>query len=119
MAGRTELLKEPYRGFDGKLRRVRELVDLPPTSGEKSHLKTVLELKQLRDLIAHGKPEKLSREIVHSAGTEAPVLASSIHQMVAPKGKLDEIMRDVERGLCEIHSVAKLKLKVDDIWFGS
>lgn len=109
--------KEPYRGWYGKLRKVRELVDLSPTSSD-SHLKTVLELKELRDLIAHGKPEKLSREIVHPVGTEAPVLASRIHQMVAPKGKLTETMRDVERCLCEIHSLAKPRLKVYDVWFG-
>jgi hypothetical protein len=107
--------KEPYRGFDGKLRKVRELVDL---SGEESHLKTVIELKELRDLIAHGKPEKFSREIVHSVEIEPPALASRIHQMVSPKGKLDETMRDVERCLCEIHSLAKSKLKVYDVWFG-
>jgi hypothetical protein len=109
---------KPYRGFDGTLRKVLELVGLSWVS-EETPLKTILELKELRDLIAHGKPEKLKGEFVHPLGTEAPALTSTIRQMVTPKEKLEKVLREVEDTLCQIHSLAKAKIKPDDVWFGN
>jgi hypothetical protein len=108
--------KEPYRGWDGKLRMVMELVGLLRMPDSRP-LKTILELKELRDLIAHGKPEKLTGDILHSPDAEAPYPAFTLRSMFTPKGKMTTAVQDVEQFVEQIHSFAAPK--VNDTWFGS
>ena len=102
--------KEPYRGWHGKLRKVMELVELK-MSEEARPLKTVFELKRLRDAIAHGKPEKLAGDVVHDEETEAPFAVSELRSMFTPKRKVADAVSDVEELLNRIHSLAKGKVK--------
>jgi hypothetical protein len=108
--------KEPYRGWNGKLRKIMELVNLTWPEQAERPLKTILELKDLRDSIAHAKPEKLSGEISHADDTDPPIVLSSLHRMFAPKEKMINAVYDVERFVREIHSLAAPK--VDDVFFG-
>ncbi len=108
--------KEPYRGWDGKLRKVMELVALPWPEPVARPLKTILELKQLRDLIAHGKSEALTGEVVHASGTLSPFPSSTLVSMITPRDKLTPVLPDVEQFLDQIHNLAAAKTK--DIWFG-
>jgi len=109
--------REPYRGWDGKLRKVMELVALPWPDPVGRPLKTILELKQLRDLIAHGKSERLAGEVVHAPDTLSPFPSSTLVSMITPKEKLTPVLPDVEQFLDQIHSLAASKTK--DIWFGN
>jgi hypothetical protein len=109
---------EPYRGWNGKLRKVMELVELPLPEPVERPLKTILELKKLRDLIAHPKSEKLAGKMTHNDGTESPYLASALRSMYTPKEKMTMAVCDVEQFLNQIHKIAKLKVN-DDIWFGN
>jgi hypothetical protein len=108
--------KEPYRGWDGKLRKVMELVNLPWPEPAVRPLKTILELKRLRDLIAHGKSERLTGEAAHASGTLPPLPSSTLLSMITPRDKLTPVLPDVEQFLDQIHSLAAAKTK--DIWFG-
>lgn len=114
---RNYFRKEPYRGWDGKLRKVMELVGMPWPETIERPLKTILELKELRDLIAHPIPERLARETLHAEGTEAPYLVSTLRSKFTPKDKLTKAVDDVELFLNHIHNLAAPK--VNDIWFGS
>ena len=114
---RNYFRREPYRGWDGKLRKVMELVGMPWPEPVKRPLETILELRELRDLIAHPKPEKLTSEIVHAEGTEAPFLISTLRSKFTPKDKLARAVSDVEHFLNQVHHLAAPK--VNDIWFGS
>ena len=107
---RNYFRKEHHRGWDGKLRKVMELVGLP-WSPEDRPLKTILKLKELRDLIAHGKPEKLEGEIVHADDTESPFPVSTLNSLVTPKEKLTMILHDVEQFIEQIHTLAAPKVK--------
>ncbi|MGH9400937.1 MAG: hypothetical protein ACRD2P_02385 [Terriglobia bacterium] len=113
---RSFFSKEPYRGWKGKLRKVMELVELdrPP---EQRPLKTIYELKELRDMIAHGKPEKLAGEIVHPESSEIPLDVSTLQSMFTPKEKLTTAVSDVKQFLELIHTRAVPKVK-NDPWFG-
>lgn len=108
--------KEPYRGWKGKLRKVMELVELHLRPEERP-LKTIYELKELRDMIAHGKPKKLADEIVHPEGSEAPPAVSIFRSMFTPKDKLTTALCDVNQFLNQIHTRAAPKVK-NDPWFG-
>lgn len=107
--------KKPYRGWDGKLRYVMDLVELR-LSRETPPLKTIFDLQMLRDLIAHGKPEKLKGE-VEGTGPLFPV--STLRSLVTQKQKLELILSDVEQLLDQIHGRARNKIKEDDPWFGA
>ena len=114
---RNYFRREPYRGWYGKLRKVMELVGMPRPELVERPLATILELRELRDLIAHPKPEKLTSEIVHAEGTEAPFLVSTLRSKSTPKDKLTRAVHDVEQFLDHLHCLAAPK--VNDIWFGS
>jgi hypothetical protein len=94
-----------------------ELVGMPWPELVERPLETIVELRELRDLIAHAKPEKLTREIIHADGTEAPLLVSTLRSKFTPKDKLTRAVHDVEQFLNHLHSLAAPK--VNDIWFGS
>lgn len=106
---------EPYRGSEGKIRKVLELVGLT-WSPQVGPLKTVLELKKLRDLIAHGKSEKISGTAIHSDDTVAATPESTLRQMIMPKERLNIVISDVTLFIHEIHQLAAPKVK--DHWFG-
>jgi len=108
--------KEPYRGFYGKLRKVMEMVSMPWPEPVARPLKTILELKQLRDLIAHGKSERVAGEVVHASDTLSPFPSSTLMSMITPRDRLARVLLDVEQFLDQIHSLAASKTK--DIWFG-
>ncbi len=108
--------KVPYRGFEGKLRKVLELVDIQ-WQPDKRPLTTILELKRLRDLIAHGASERLSGELSHGHDWEPPFPTSTIVGLVTPKERLPAVLPDVEALLQDIHSRVPTKVAVDP-WFG-
>jgi hypothetical protein len=113
---RNYFRKEPYRGFEGKLRRVMELVSLPYARDARP-LKTVLELKELRDLIAHPKTEPLDG-CVRVPGQEPPILpaVTTLSKMVTADACAAAI-QDVEGFLDSVHTAAQPN--VDDVWFGA
>lgn len=108
--------KEPYRGFEGKLRKVMELVSLEWDESNRP-LKTILELKDLRDSIAHPKPEKVSGTVTVQ-GTEVPfpLVVFTLSKTVTPERHALAVA-DVEEFVGRLHLLAKPK--VDDIWFGN
>jgi hypothetical protein len=69
---------EPFRGFDGKVRKVLELVGLEEPIRTDRPYSTVWMLKDLRDLIAHAKPLKFSYVVEHSADDEPSMFHSPI-----------------------------------------
>jgi hypothetical protein len=114
--------KEHFRktGFKGRLRDVMERAGVAWTP-DKPPLQTVLQLKQLRDAIAHGKPEKQAGEIKHAENTETPYPKFKLRSMFTPKGKMESAVHDVEELANKIQANAKLKLKAEggeDVWFG-
>ena len=115
--------REPYRGFDGKLRKVLELVGLPNEATARPQ-KTIEELKTLRDLIAHGRSETLSGEIAHGQSEDPPLPISTLRAHVIPHSRLALVVSDVEKFLNSIHEkAAPLHEAVaswdDHNWFGS
>jgi hypothetical protein len=109
--------REPYRGWDGKLRKVMELVGMSWPEPIERPLKTILELRELRDSIAHPKPEDLTREILHVEGTSAPFPTPTLRSKFTPKDKFARAVADVDQFVNHVHHLAASK--VNDVWFGS
>jgi hypothetical protein len=109
--------KDPYRGWKGKLRKILELTNIP-WEPDARPLKTIIELQELRDSIAHGKAERFSGTVDHDADIDElmPSLPNSkIRSMVLPKSRLDEVLGDVRSLLDRMHPV--VAASVDDPFF--
>lgn len=105
---------EPYRGFAGKLRKVMEMVGLSLPESNRP-LRTIYELKNLRDLIAHAKPEKLIGEVSQTDDLALPLVTATLQQLVTESARLLAVT-DVEQFLNAIH--VRAKPKIADVWFG-
>jgi hypothetical protein len=73
-------------------------------------------LRELRDLTAHSKPERLSGDVTHAEGTEPPFPKSSFRAKFTPKDRVVTAIHDVEQFIESLHCLARPK--VNDIRFG-
>jgi len=105
----------PYRGFDGKVRKVLELVGLAEPARDIRPYSTVWVLKDLRDLIAHAKPMKFDKVIEHSSEEELLFLESPLRDVVT-RDNAERARDDIKAFVESIHTAAISKVK--DIWFG-
>src|SRR5438045_8862402 len=69
---RSFFSKQPFRGFDGRIRKVFELVGLPEPARDARPYSSVWLLKGLRDLMAHGKVERIASPFKHDQPEEPP-----------------------------------------------
>ena len=105
----------PYRGFDGKVRKVLELVGLAEPARDIRPYSTVWVLKDLRDLIAHAKPMTFDKVIEHSSEEELLFLESPLRDVVT-RDNAERARDDIKAFVESIHTAAISKVK--DIWFG-
>lgn len=106
---------EPYRGFDGKLRKVLELVEMSEPSRNVRPYSTVWLLKDIRDLIAHAKPLKFGSVVDHSVDEEQQFTRSPLAELVS-RANAERARDDIESFVEMIHAAARPK--VSDVWFG-
>ena len=112
---RNYFRSEPYRGFDGKVRKVLQLAGVAEPDRAVRPYSTVWLLKDLRDLMAHGKVEKFAAVIEHAAGTEANRMPSTLDPMVTAENA--QLAHDDILAMSQlIHDAAHPK--VEDVWFG-
>lgn len=107
--------KQPYQGFDGKVRKILELVDLTETSRDVRPYSTVWFLKNLRDKIAHAKPFTFGHTIEHAVDEEPPLDRTSFDTIVS-RENAERARDDIYIFVENIHTAAKPK--VSDVWFG-
>ena len=107
--------REPYRGFDGKVRKVLDLVALPEPNRDARPYSTVWLLKDLRDQIAHAKPVTFSSVVEHGADEEPSMLHSPLRDIVSRENAV-RARDDIRQFIDIIHKAAIPK--VNDIWFG-
>jgi hypothetical protein len=73
----------PYRGFDGRVRKVFELCKIPEMDRAERPYSTVWKLKDLRDLIAHGKSEKISMTLEHQDDASRSFYNVELYKLVS------------------------------------
>jgi hypothetical protein len=105
--------REPYRGFDGKLKKVLELAGMASPNFDARPYSAIASLKRLRDTIAHGKLESFSTTIVHPADEEPEPHMSELHVLVT-KAQATQALADIEQFIEELHACAKNRLP--DVW---
>lgn len=111
---RNYFRKEPYRGFDGKIRKVLELCEIAEPDRLTRPYSTVWLLKDLRDLIAHGKTEKIAQLIEHSHDEEAPWMRTPLDALVT-NDNAHRAHDDIKLVAHQINDAARPK--IEDVWF--
>lgn len=105
--------KAPYRGFDGKLKKVLELCVMPQPDFSVRPYSVVPILKRLRDTIAHGKVDAFESTVVHPTGKEVDPYTTSLDLAVTEAGA-QQAVADLEAFVEELHTFAKVQLS--DVW---
>ena len=106
---------EPYRGFDGKVRKVLQLVGIAEPARDVRPYSTVWVLKDLRDLIAHARPMRFGITIEHNVDEEPSLLHSPLRDVIT-RENAERARDDIKAFIESIHTAAIPKVK--DIWFG-
>ena len=112
---RNYFRKEPFRGFDGKVRKVLELAQIAEPTRDLRPYSSVWLLKSLRDQISHAKPEDFAHAIEHDSDTVLPFHHTPLDEIVT-RANAEQAHIDIETFAQVIHTAAKTN--VDDIWFG-
>ena len=103
-------------GFAGKLRAVMKLAGIAePDHKTRPHV-TIWALKELRDRIAHAKPEKFSGTHEHDADELTPWDKNLLHRRVTHENACNA-KEDVKTFAATLDTAAA-KMLPDDIWFG-
>ena len=107
--------REPYRGFEGKVRKVFELCRLAEPDRLARPYSTIWALKALRDVIAHGKIQTFSQTYAQSVGEQPPFFSGRFDKLVS-RDKAVEAKQDTHAVACILHAAARPH--VTDVWFG-
>jgi hypothetical protein len=110
---RNYFRKEPYRGFDGKLKKVLELSGMPVPDFHARPYSVVGTLKGLRDTIAHGKIDKFEATVIHPPGDDVDPYTTSLDLAVTEQ-TAREAVEDLESFVEELHTF--VRAKTADVW---
>lgn len=102
----------PYKGTFGKLLKLCELHDVPyPDKGRRPY-QTVARLNDLRDIVAHGKPETFTFSVRHRKEENPATIMYSLDDYVSDK-EAERAVTDVKELIESIHATFVTKVGVD------
>jgi len=115
--------KVPYRGFEGRVRKVFELCKTPEMDRAERPYSTIWKLKELRDLIAHGKSEKISMTLEHQDDASRSFHNIELYKLVSLENAY-QAREDIYVVSLKLHSAAREALdgstpRRTDPWFGT
>jgi len=109
--------RQPYRGTDGKLRRICEEIGIE-IERDKRPFKTILELARLRNFLAHGKREVYAYDVDVKKGQDPDMFDGlSIYKMVT-RTKSDRALIDIEEFIEYLHAKIAEKRPNDRMFKG-
>lgn len=93
---RNNFRAQPYNGTSGKLLKLCELFDVPfPNKGVRPYQSIAL-LKQLRDMVVHGKPDEFKKTVKHSAEENPCIIEYKLGEYVS-KEKAEQAIADTKQ----------------------
>jgi hypothetical protein len=107
--------KSPYLGFDGKVRKVFELLEKPEPDRSCRPYSTVWWLKKLRDGIAHAKVDRFC-DVVEHEENHLPLPPPGLFDIYATAENGRRARDDIAEVMECIHAHAKPR--INDSWFG-
>ncbi len=111
--------KKPYKGIQGKLKKILERCPMPDLKKGQRPYQTIMGLKKLRDFLSHCKPDKYTKTIIHNPDNIDILIFGKydkIEQLVS-KEKAEAAVKDVRELIEFLHEHAAQH--TNDKWFGS
>ncbi|HEY4487740.1 MAG TPA: hypothetical protein VI483_03190 [Candidatus Paceibacterota bacterium] len=107
--------KKPYRGADGKLRKIAEICGFEIERGKRPH-ETIVELEKLRNFVAHGKPDKYEEKVKHQPEREPSMFGYDTLSKYITQEKAERAINDGKEFIEFLHE--RCRAKVRDGWYG-
>jgi hypothetical protein len=104
-------------GFAGKIKKVLELCKLSEPDKATRPYKAIWELKTLRDLIAHGKPEAFGESIVHAKSDEPSLWRREILEGLVTHERTCRAVDDISEFIRFVHEAATTRDDDHDFYF--
>jgi hypothetical protein len=105
--------KDPFRGMEGKLKRISEKLRIEIDKGQRPY-QSIKALERLRNYLAHGKPEMYAFVTDLKDGEEPDMFPLQIYDLVT-REKAERALKDTEEFIEYLHSLAGKQ--IDDIAF--
>ncbi len=106
--------KAPYKGTEGKLRKVCDIAQLPfPEKGSRRYQQIKL-LKELRDFVAHGKTEKHNSVVQATSGLDTLNIQSAIYKLVT-KDNTERAIPALKEFIISLNEKVREKVFCDDL----
>lgn len=102
--------KEPYRGTEGKLKKILELYGLPYPNKNMRPFASVVLLGALRDKVVHAAPYKTEFTVSHSVLADSPTARRWLENQVN-ETQAERTIADIDSYIEEVH--ASLVAKTD------
>ena len=112
---RNYFSKEPHRGTEGKLRKLAAICGFDVETGKRPH-QTIVDLEQLRDFVAHGKPDKYDATVRHHPGREPRMFGYDTLSKRVTQEKAERAIADVEKFIECLHE--RCRESVRDLRYG-
>ena len=101
--------KHPYRGTEGKLLKLQEVLGMPPAQSGSRPYATISELASLRNTVAHGKPEQFTIGVQHSSNRQPSNMKPWLRDRVT-RPNAERAFIDVEQFVNAMHAQAVEKV---------
>lgn len=106
--------KSPYRGTEGKLKRICEKIGTNIEHDKRPYL-TIIELKRLRNFLAHGRPDVYGYDVEVEPGQVTDMFRDVKIYALVTKEKAAAALKDTEDFLEYVRGKIIEKLGEDDI----
>jgi hypothetical protein len=105
-----------YRGISGKLKYLCEKIPIEGIKRDRRPMKTITELKKIRDFLSHGPVDRYEKTIVHQRDKEPPLFGYGTIDRFVSQTSAVRAVQDVKEVIRFLHNQASKH--THDIWFG-
>jgi hypothetical protein len=107
---------DPYRGTDGKLKRISEKIGVTLPKGKRPY-QTIRKLKRLRDFLAHGRLESYAYEIELSGDKTPDMFGGLTIYKWTSRSEAELALNDTQELIQFLHTNIIKALHIDDLPF--
>jgi hypothetical protein len=100
---RTAFNTRPYKGTNGKLLKLCELHEVPFPDKGRRPFQTVCRLNELRDIVAHGKPDEFEFTVRHPPEMNPATIKYSLDDYVSAM-KAEQAVADLKLLIESLHA---------------
>jgi hypothetical protein len=100
---RTMFRDPPYKGTNGKLLKLCELHEVPFPDKGRRPFQSIKRLNDLRNIVAHGKPEEFELSVCHPEGSNPALIKYSLDDYVSD-AKAEQALSDLKELIESLHA---------------